>query len=348
MGRILRWIANVRISVDIIMEGVRARRSHPVRLVLVAVLIAGLTLAAEPADALNARTALGVYAGLANPSGIANFASATGTHPKLASDYLPISSGWAGMDGAGGSLNWLLGAYEGTGYNLALGVPIVPTDSSGNAQGTLAGGAAGNYDSYFVTLAETLVSAGFGGAYLRLGYEFNGNWNPWQVTDSTDAAAFVSYWQNIVTAMRSVPGANFKFVWNPSAGIDDSYSPAQAYPGDAYVDYIGLDTYDDFWGTPFTPQAAWSNLLTQLWGLNWLSSFAASESRPMALPEWGVANDSHGLGDDPYFVNQLAAWLVANHVAWTSYFACNTSGGDYNITDGYFPNALAAFKADFG
>jgi hypothetical protein len=149
--------------------------------------------------------------------------------------------------------------------------------------------------------------------------------------------------------MRSVPGAAFKFVWNPSAGVDvDSYSPTAAYPGNAYVDYIGLDTYDDFWGTPFTPQASWSNQLTEPWGLDWLASFAASESKPLCFPEWGVSDDPNGLGDDPYFVNQFAAWIVTNHAAWTSYFAYTTTGGDYNITDGHFPNALAAFQADFG
>ncbi len=29
-----------------------------------------------------------------------------------------------------------------------------------------------------------------------------------------------------------------------------SYSPAQAYPGNAYVDYVGTDVYDEFWGRP--------------------------------------------------------------------------------------------------
>ncbi len=301
-----------------------------------------------PPPGIAAAIPLGFYAGPADPQGVADDASITGTHPTIASDYLPISSGWIGIDGAGGSLNWLLDAYQGTGYTLALGIPMIPTNSSGKAQGTLAGGAAGNYDSYFVTLARTLVAAGFSNAYLRLGYEFNGDWYPWQVDNAAKAANFVAYWQNIVNSMRSVPGAAFEFVWNPSGGFYNSYSPTTAYPGNAYVDYIGIDTYDDFWGTPFTPQASWNNLLTQPWGLDWLASFAASVSKPLCLPEWGVSNDPNGLGDDPYFVNQLATWLAANNAAWTSYFAAATTAGDYNITDGNFPNALAAFEADFG
>ena len=35
------------------------------------------------------------------------------------------------MDGANGSLNWLLNAWSGTGVTLSLGVPIIPSNSSG-------------------------------------------------------------------------------------------------------------------------------------------------------------------------------------------------------------------------
>ena len=47
---------------------------------------------------------------------------------------------------------------SGSGYTLSLGVPIIPTDSSGIAVGTLAQGATGAFNSYYVTLAQTLVS----------------------------------------------------------------------------------------------------------------------------------------------------------------------------------------------
>jgi hypothetical protein len=295
---------------------------------------------------------LGVYAGPANPSGINSFASVTGTAPTYASDYLPGSSGWIGMDGQGGSLKWLTSAWAGTGYKLVLGVPIIPTDSSGDPEGSLAGGAAGDYDSYYTTLAQTLISAGLSGTYLRLGWEFNGNWYPWRVTDSTDASNFVAYWQNIVSVMRSVPGANFKFVWNPnvSGSYGSSYTPLQTYPGNSYVNFIGTDVYDQCWCSPQTPQNAWSSLLSQGWGLNWLASFAASQGKPVVFSEWGLAirSDGHGLGDDPYFINQMAAWFVTNKVAWVNYLNHDSSGQFDAITDGYFPNAIAAFKTDFG
>ena len=127
---------------------------------------------------------------------------------------------------------------------------------------------------------------------------------PWP--SATDAANFVAFWRQIVTTMRAVPGQQFKFLWNPSADSPTSYSPDQAYPGNAYVDYVGTDVYDKFWGSPFTPAAAWANQLTQQWGLDWLASFAAAHGKPIAIPEWSVEyrTDGHGLGDDPSFIDQ--------------------------------------------
>jgi len=292
-----------------------------------------VSAAAKSTNGSPGSTVFGVYAGAGNPSGVAAFGQATSTTPTLESDNLPGSSGWAGMDGSGGSLQWFFNRWTGSGYTMVLAVPIIPTDSSSVPQGTLAAGATGSYNAYFVTLAQNLVSAGFGNSYLRLGWEFNGNWFAWKVTDSADAANFVAYWQNIVTAMRSVPGANFKFVWNPNAtgSYGSAYAPAQTYPGNAYVDFVGTDVYDN---------EPWSTELSQTWGLNWLATFSAQQGKPICFPEWGLGSN----GDDPAFIGDMASWFRTNHVAWASYFAAD----GHDITDGSFPSSLAAFVSDLG
>jgi hypothetical protein len=68
------------------------------------------------------------------------------------------------------------------------------------------------------------------------------------------------------------------------------------------------------------------------------------------FPEWGLSrrSDGRGLGDDPFFIHQFAAWITQSNVAWTSYFNSDPSGQADAITDGTFPNALAAFQQDFG
>jgi beta-mannanase len=298
---------------------------------------------------------MGVYMGAANASGVASFASQTGTNITIASEYLPSSSGWAGMDGSGGALSWMFSAangWTGSGYTLSLGVPMIPEDSSGNPLGTLATGATGAYNSYFVTLAQTLVAAGEANAYLRLGWEFDGGFYAWSATTPSTEASFASYFQQIVTAMRSVSGENFKFVWNPQASaFDDApYNVELAYPGNAYVNYIGLDAYDQSWATPFNTTTAWADWVHL--DLSAAQAFAASQSKPIAIPEWGVAirTDGHGLGDDPSYINNMNTWMKTptNDVAWESYFNANDGSTNSIITGGLFPNSLAAFKADFG
>jgi Glycosyl hydrolase family 26 len=292
----------------------------------------------------------GAYDSTPTPSGMAAFAQQTGTSPTVASDYLPGNGGWADMDGSGGTLDWLLAPFSGSGYTLSLGVPIIPTDSSGTAVGTLAQGATGAFNSYYVTLAQTLVAAGQSDAYLRLGWEFDGSWMPWAATTPGDEASFAAYFRQIVTAMRSVPGEQFRFVWNPDAGAftQSGYSVAAAYPGDAYVDVIGLDAYDQSWATPQTPTNAWSS--TTLPTLTAAQQFASSNGKPLAFCEWGVAirSDGHGLGDDPYFISQMVSWMHSNDVTYESYFDANSGGVNSLITGGSFPSSLAAFSADLG
>jgi hypothetical protein len=292
------------------------------------------------------RVPFGVYMGPGQPGQVAYFAHHTGAKPSLASDYLPRVDGWGGMVRAK-SLRPYLGPWRGAGYRLVLGVPMLPT-RDGHVVGTLAAGAAGRYDAEFTTLAKTLVSYGDRDAILRLGWEFNGTWYAWSVTDADAAAQFASYFRHIVAAMRSVPGTSFRFVWNPTSGSAPEAS-AKSYPGDASVDYVGLDLYDQAWGIPLSPVLAWPTYVSEANGLQWLSSFASSHHKAAVIPEWGVTirSDGHGLGDDPLFVGEMAQWIATHDVAFTSYFDLNASDGEHGMLDGHFPRALAAFRRSF-
>ena len=152
--------------------------------------------------------------------------------------------------------------------------------------------------------------------------------------------------------MRSVPGANFNFVWNPDAAAFTSlgYNVALAYPGSAYVNVIGLDAYDQSWVSPQTPANAWNE-----------STSCPPSTRPSLRRRPGQAlglyrvgliirPDGHGLGDDPIYINNMVAWMKnpANNVAFETYFDFDPSGLNAQLTGGAFPNSLAAFKADLG
>jgi beta-mannanase len=302
-----------------------------------------------------------------------NFAATTGAHVTMAETYLPYqaingtSVGWSYLTTLSTLASWL-STWSGTSDQMVIGVPMVTLDGSGSPENTLAQGAAGDENANFVAIAKNLVALGFGNAILRPGWEFDGNWYPWTVQSDTDAANFATYWQNIVTAMRSVPGADFKFVWSPTGFQPLSWNINDAYPGNAYVNYVSFDVYDWSWNSSiFTggdpnnsatvaqSNAFFNEFLTDTEGLNWLASFALAHDKPIVIPEWDVTirNDGHGLGDDPTFINNMYNWFISNHVAWVIYFTADVAdnvsqGMDFTLTDGHFPNSLAAFEADFG
>lgn len=293
----------------------------------------------------------GVYVGAIDPAGVRAFAEATKTTVNIAGEYLPAASGWDGLAGVDGSLAWLINGWADTDYRLSLGVPMLPTDASGTVQGTLAEGAAGAYNHYFTTLAEVLVAAGRPGTYLRLGWEFDGNWYPWAAQTPELEASYAEFFRQIVASMRAVKGAGFGFVWNPdgSAFIESGYEVGLAWPGPSCVDYVGIDLYDWSWVTPLTPQNAWDQTIEP--ALAAAANFAKSVGKPLAVCEWAVTirADGHGLGDDPLYVKNMAAWMKANDVAYECYFN-QDQGTSLNcqITGGDFPESLAAFTEEFG
>jgi hypothetical protein len=318
------------------------------RVVVLVVSIVILTAAAVLGFSLIGQapaTPLGVYGG-ENPTVEQALTHSIGRQPKYAMAFLDGSSFQKMEDPS-----WFMSQFQGSDYSMIWGVSILP--SSGDY--SLATGATGAYNRYFVTLARRLVSGGQGSSIIRLGWEFNGSWFTWKA--GGQAGNFIAYWRQIVTAMRSVPGANFKFEWNPDSGDQGVGNLANYYPGNNYVDLIGLDVYDIAWGSYPGAAAEFSTIETEPYGLDWLASFSAHQGKPMTLPEWGLGGgDSHdgapvsdpgnpvSGGDDPTFINDMAAWMSAHNV----YEATLWDVDDSLVSPTSNPNSFAAVAHDFG
>ncbi len=73
------------------------------------------------------------------------------------------------------------------------------------------------------------------------------------VADRGRSEGLRGYWRNIVTAMRSVAGAEkLQFDWNVNNG-GETYDSTIFYPGNKYVDYVGVDVYDISWDADAIP-----------------------------------------------------------------------------------------------
>jgi hypothetical protein len=306
-----------------------------------------LTATCAPASASNPAGTLGVYAGSGKPDAVAAFESRLGRPINQVHDYQPRDT-WTGLTAIG----WALGRWTASRYahRVVYSIPMLP-----DSGGTLAAGATGAYNDKFRILALALVANGDGAATLRLGWEFNGNWYRWSIGVANGPADYAAYWRQIVTTMRSVPGANFKFDWCPNNGGSwvngKPLSAAGAYPGDAYVDYVGMDIYDQSWSAQRAdPAARWKEYVTKQDGLGWQRDFAAAHGKQLTFPEWGVGHrqDGYGGGDSPYFIERMYEWIRTNPVAYHNYFEGADSALDAALFTGKSPNAAKRFIELFG
>jgi hypothetical protein len=270
-----------------------------------------------------------------------NFASATGVTQQIARFYLDGSSTWA---------NWtdVLGYWTGTTkvrLNISVPFPSSEVSGAGGISPFLVAGAAGDYNTYYASLASALIADGWGNAILNIAIEWDVGLIP---STTTDYANWAAMWNQIVPAMKAVSGANFHFAWY--CGGYDYYiytGPtewANCLPNAANVDSVNIDLYDQQYSTPpgtWPPvgQAGWnSTQSTWIWTnqiepvLTWVAARAAGLGKPVSIGEWGIwtvgtegapaCNGTFG-GDDPYFMAFFVNWMKANNVVWNCYFNSN-------------------------
>jgi beta-mannanase len=102
----------------------------------------------------------------------------------------------------------------------------------------------GDYDTYIKETAKNIRLYGKP-IFLRLAHEMNADWYPWSGTVNNNTPnEYVAMWRHIYTIFLSEGATNITWVWSPNTEEDDL---RKYYPGDAYVDWVGLDGYN--WGT---------------------------------------------------------------------------------------------------
>ncbi|MDO7844591.1 FG-GAP-like repeat-containing protein, partial [Sphingomonas immobilis] len=235
------------------------------------------------------------------------------------------------------SIGWQIGNMKSVAATSALRWTI-PMFANG---GTLQDAAAGKYNSYYVQAAQKLVAAYGTGSdiIVRVGEEFNASWMPWSAT--SDPASYAAAYRQFVDAFRSVSG-NFKFEWNVNVG--GTMDPATAYPGDKYVDYIGMDFYWDSkqsWSIK-DPVQAFNYYKNTKYGLQWLETFAAAHGKQSAYSEWGVNSENASA-----FVTLVKQWFDSHDVAYELYWDVNSAFAG-QLDNGQYGATGDTFKALFG
>lgn len=137
-------------------------------------------------------------------------------------------------------------------------LPVIEIDSSDMPLSRIISGQEDtviqNYALQFGTLGVPMV--------LDFDHEFNGPWFKWGYTH-TNPADFVAAWRRMVDIFRENGATNVLWVWNPNVdGAETTNNLKAWYPGDAYVNWIGLDGY--FYSTGDTFTSVFNPTLTEI------------------------------------------------------------------------------------
>jgi beta-mannanase len=109
---------------------------------------------------------------------------------------------------------------------------------------------AGRHDAYLTQWATAAKEWGHP-FFLRFNWEMNTPWFPWtEGYPGNQPGQYVAAWRHVHDLFVRVGASNATWVWCPNVDREHRYQPlAEVYPGDAYVDWTGLDGYS--WGAPF-------------------------------------------------------------------------------------------------
>lgn len=260
---------------------------------------------ARPAETKPAErgSAFGAYLDY-GPRGVARIAQLGewlgGTSLRVGHTYLP-GDRWSNIEGAPGFLDvWADWRRERNDRMLVLNVPMLERNernvSDADVRLLLGQGAAGAFDRHFRALARRLVELEAPDTVIVLGWEMNGI--TYTHRCGPDPEAWKRYWNRIVTTMRSVPGQKFRFDFAPNRGRD-AIPWTQCYPGDATVDIIGMDSYDQPRGLSFDEE------VKEPYGLQEHVDFAKAHGKPISYPEWGLFRN----GDNAAYMKRMLAWM---------------------------------------
>ena len=155
---------------------------------------------------------------------------------------------------------------------------------------------AGDYDDYITEWATGARDWGHP-FFLRFAHEMNGDWYPWsEDANGNSPGQYVAAWRHVHDIFTEVGATNVTWVWSPSTTYPGSIALSGLYPGDAYVDWVGIDAYN--WGA--NPDRDGWQSFAQVVTPTYDELGAIAPGKPVMLPEVG----SSELG------GSKAAWIT--------------------------------------
>jgi beta-mannanase len=170
----------------------------------------------------------------------------------------------------------------------------------------------GDYDGRLREWAESARDWGRP-MLLRFAPEMNGDWNSWSPgTNGNTAREYVAVWRHAHDLFAEAGARNVEWVWSPNVETPTSTPLRDLYPGDAYVDWVGVDGYN--WGSS-RPGMRWQSFRS-VFGTT-LRAVTKLTSKPVILTE--VASTEIGGKKSAWirdFLSQLRSYPSVVGFVW--------------------------------
>jgi hypothetical protein len=199
----------------------------------------------------------------------------------------------------------------------------------------------GSHDAFIRKFAEEARDWGHP-FFLRFNWEMNGNWFAWmEGVNGNKAGESVAAWRQVHDIFSEVGATNATWVWCPNVDPDNQLrGPPSLYPGDAYVDWTGLDGYN--WGTNPARSDRWRSF-DSLYSSTYKEIVQTiAPSKPMIVSE--VGSSEYGGSKASWIANMLST-VPANYpkIRGLLYFEKYDDGMDWPLETS--SSAAAAFAA---
>jgi mannan endo-1,4-beta-mannosidase len=191
--------------------------------------------------------------------------------------------------------------------------------------------------------------------YFRPAHEMNGDWFPWSAVDSSRIPAdvdpapnqnggpnpaagtpkeYVGMWQRLhrIFSKTGMDETNIQWVWSPNADEIGGIKTERYYPGDEFVDWIGLDGFN-FGGSQQystgrsnwrSPEEVFDPMLNRMRELT---------DKPVALTEFASSSvPDSGNGHRPQkkakWIRNVFSYITENNIKMTCWFNINKTGAE--------------------
>jgi len=198
-------------------------------------------------------------------------------------------------------------------------VPSNPARGINDPAFSLASIARGDHDAYITRFAKAVKKYGQP-VRIRFGHEMNGSWTPYsELRSGNSAGQFAAAWRHVHDVVEGAGATNTTWVWSPNILHPGGTDLAGLYPGDAYVDEVGIDGYSYPKASCLSPSRLFDPTLTAV---------RAITSKPVRLAEVGVATTCPNRAG---FAGQVSTWAAGSGVIGWTWWERTGNGMDFRI-----------------